>query len=237
MHAACDHSFKTLLREEWQRTVGHECEEAVKKWPLYIINGGLQAAVGLLQRHQLTATPAMYAVAYELEAAQAAFTQTVLPRYRSQLSSTFANRAFYAIEHVECLAMQTFLVQLQMRVTLSSVIWLHDGVWIPNEVSGDDIRFAERATLSALSLAEDDERLFQVRKLDSLAECATRELSLALRQAASVKGRSSAAPAHTRDHRHPRVQAAQASHNNDNEYLDIEWAKDSGWSEQKCFSG
>ena len=133
----------------------------------------MQTAIDLLRSHQLVATPAISSVAYELEAAQAAFTQTVLPRYRSQLVATFSNRAFYAIEHVECLAMQTFLRQLQMRVTLGSVIWLHDGVWIPNEVSASDIQFAERATLQALSLSVEDEQLFQVRRLCRTQDCAS----------------------------------------------------------------
>ena len=71
--------LRAFLREEWLRATGLECEEAVKRWPLYVINGGVQTAIDLLRSHQLVATPAISSVAYELEAAQAAFTQTVLP--------------------------------------------------------------------------------------------------------------------------------------------------------------
>ena len=181
--------LRAFLREEWLQGAGLECEEVVKRWPLYVINGGVHTATDLLRSHQLAATPAISSVAYELEAAQAAFTQTVLPRYRAQLAATFSNRAFYAIEHVECLAMQTFLRQLQMRVTLGSVIWLHDGVWIPDDVSESDILFAERATLQALSLSIDDERLFQVRRLEDLAERALDNLRSARRRVAPFQGR------------------------------------------------
>ena len=72
--------LRAFLREEWLRATGLECEEAVKRWPLYVINGGVQTAMELLRTHQSVATSAIYSVAYELEAAQAAFTQTVLPR-------------------------------------------------------------------------------------------------------------------------------------------------------------
>ena len=115
--------------------------------------------------------------------------------------------------------MQTFLRQLQMRVTLGSVIWLHDGVWIPNEVSASDIQFAERATLQALSLSVEDEQLFQVRRLDALAERALAELRIAPRRAAPFQGRITAAPVLTRDYPPALVQAARVSHANDDEYL------------------
>ena len=128
--------LRALLREEWRQANCHECDDAVKKWPLYVINGGIQAAEGLFLRQQLITTPAINAIAYDLTAACAAFTETVSPHFRSHLPTCFHNRSFFAAEHVECLAMQTFLVQLQQRVTLHSVIWLHDGVWIPSEVTG-----------------------------------------------------------------------------------------------------
>ena len=156
----------------------------------------------------------------KLEAAQAAFTQTMLPWYRARLASTFSNRAFCAIEHVECLAMQTFLCQLQMRVTLSSVIWLHDGVWIPENVPESDILFAERATLQELSLTIDDTRFFQVRTLEEPANRAQNNLRSALRQVAPLPGRVIDPPVLTRDRPHALVQTVRASHVNDDDHLD-----------------
>ena len=127
---------------------------------------------------------------------------------------------FYAIEHVECLAMQTFLCQLQMRVTLSSVLWLHDGVWIPDTVTKEDIQFAERATLQELSLSIDDTCFFQVRALDEPAQRARNSLRSAPRGDAPAKGRVIDPPEFTRDHPHAQLQTARVSHDNDDEYLD-----------------
>ena len=36
--------LRELLREEWKPVNCLECDDAVKKWPLYVINGGMQAA-------------------------------------------------------------------------------------------------------------------------------------------------------------------------------------------------
>ena len=207
--------LRALLRAEWHRDAGQECEEVVKRWPLYVINGGVGTAADLLQSHRLVASPAILAVAYELEAAQVAFTNTILPKHRNRLASTFSNRAFYAIEHVECLAMQTFLRQLQMRGTLSSVIWLHDGVWIPDTIPESDIMFAERATLQELSLSVDDTRFFQVRALEEPATRAQNSLRSAPRGVALPRGRVIDPPVLTRDHPHARVQTVRVSHVND----------------------
>ena len=167
---------------------------------------------------RIGATPGLYSLAYEIEAARDAFTQSALPQYRSQLDTTFANRSFYAIEHVECLAMQTFLMQLQMRITLESVIWLH-GVWIPCAVSRHEIQYAEQAMLRTLSLTTDDEPFFRVRRLDELAATAKTELGLAPRRTTPCRGRTDSAPVLTSAHPNASVQAARVSHNNDAEYL------------------
>ena len=212
--------LRAQLREEWRQANCHECDDAVKKWPLYVINGGIQAAEGLLLRQQLITTPAINAIAYELTAACAAFTATVLPRFRSHWPTCFHNRAFFATEHVECLAMQIFLVQLQQRVTLHSVIWLHDGVWIPSEVMAHDVRFAERAMLRALSLVEEGESLFQVCQLGSQAEHAVQLLTAAPRKEVAAAGRKGTEPKYTREHPNATVQAVRVSHSNDAEYLE-----------------
>ena len=119
-----------------------------------------------LSTYQLPLTPTLSSLAYEIEAARNTYTRFSLPKFRQQLETTFANRNFFAVDHVECLAMQAFLVQLQMRTTLGSVIWLHDAVWIPREVPINDIRFAERVMLQSLNLCSDDEPFCRVSQLD-----------------------------------------------------------------------
>ena len=115
--------------------------------------------------------------------------------------------------------MQTFLRQLQMRVTLASVLWLHDGIWIPDTVTKADIRFAERATLQEFSLTNDDTVFFQVRALDDAAQCARNNLRNAPRGNAPLKACTTDPPAFTRKHSHAQVQTVRVSHANDDEYL------------------
>ena len=170
--------LRELLRSEWSRTGCVDFDEAIKLWPLCVINGGMQAADDQLRRQQLVTTPAINAIAYELTAACAAFTTSVLPCLRSRLPTCFRNRAFFATEYVECMAMQIFLVQLQQRVTLRSVIWLHDGVWIPSEVEERDIRFAESVMLQAFSVRSEGETLLHVCQLDPYAEQAIQLYSM-----------------------------------------------------------
>ena len=212
--------LRALLRAEWNRHDEQEREEAFKKWPIYVINGGVGTAAGLLQSRQFMVSPTVLQLAYELEAARDAFTSTMMSKYRARLVSTFSNRAFYAIEHIECLAMQTFLRQLQMRNTVCSVIWLHDGVWIPQDISDSDILFAERATLQDLALTIDDTRFFRVRTLEGLAKRAQECLRGASRRDTPPPGRSTRCPELTRDHPHAVIQTTRASHVNDGDYLD-----------------
>ena len=127
---------------------------------------------------------------------------------------------FFATEYVECMAMQIFLVQLQQRVTLRSVIWLHDGVWIPSEVEERDIRFAERVMLQAFSVRSEGETLLHVCQLDPYAEQAIQLLNAAPRRDTAVVVRKGTVPKHTRDHPHANVQTERVSHANNAEYLE-----------------
>ena len=92
--------LRELLRSEWSRTGCVDFDEAIKLWPLWVINGGMQTADDQLRRQQLVTTPAINAIAYELTAACAAFTTSVLPCLRSRLPTCFRNRAFFATEYV-----------------------------------------------------------------------------------------------------------------------------------------
>ena len=212
--------LRELLRSEWSRAGCVDFDEAIKLWPLCVINGGMQAAEDQLRRQQLVTTPAINAIAYELTAACAAFTTSVLPCLRSRLPTCFRNRAFFATEYVECMAMQIFLVQLQQRVTLRSVIWLHDGVWIPSEVEERDIRFAESVMLQAFSVRSEGETLLHVCQLDPYAEQAIQLLNAAPRRDTAVVVRKGTVPKHTRDHPHANVQTERVSHANNAEYLE-----------------
>ena len=56
-------NLRNYLRKEWAHCIDPLCEEAVKKWPLYVINGGIQNAMSLLSTFRLSATPGLYSLA------------------------------------------------------------------------------------------------------------------------------------------------------------------------------
>ena len=94
-----------------------------------------------------------------------AFTASFLPILRPSLEVTFGNRHFYAAEAVESILMKQFISELQSFEYLSSVIWLHDGVWIPKTISYSSIRQVEKAMLNLFQLFG-MEPVFQIRDLN-----------------------------------------------------------------------
>ena len=109
----------------------------------------------------------MSAIAFDLEAARNACVPTVL-QSRSNLDSTFANRNFFACEYLETKLMCCFVRSIQKKNRCSSIIWLHDGVWISKSISLDDIRAAEREAVSHIfPSCPHTEPLFRVRDLVS----------------------------------------------------------------------
>ena len=71
----------------------------------------------------------------------------MLSRYRTDLEVSFRNRSYHACETIESRFMQHFFHNLCKRERISSAIWLHDGMWIAQEVSDDAIRLAEVESL------------------------------------------------------------------------------------------
>ena len=58
------------------------------------------------------------------------------------------------LEWYEEYVMLTFYKELTRRVYLKSVIWLHDGLWIPKEIPQEAILTAERIMLQQLQLEQ-----------------------------------------------------------------------------------
>jgi hypothetical protein len=69
------------------------------------------------------------------------------------------------LEWYEEYVMLTFYKELTRRVHLKSVIWLHDGLWIPKEISLEAILTAERAMLQQLQLEQTP--LFRIKDLST----------------------------------------------------------------------
>ena len=92
-----------------------------------------------------------------------AIVDTHLPRLRPQYYSSDRGATFRVLEWYEEHVMLTFYKELTRRVHLKSVIWLHDGLWIPKEVPLEAILTAERAMLHQLQLEQTP--LFRIKDL------------------------------------------------------------------------
>ena len=63
-----------------------------------------------------------------------------------------ANRPFHILEHVETLWLKHFVMYLCQHADISSLIWLHDGVWLSPLPSPDCLLAANRTASSHLGL-------------------------------------------------------------------------------------
>ena len=73
--------------------------------------------------------------------------------------------------------MISYYKELTKRCHLTSVIWLHDGIWIPRNVSHQVIFEAERAMLDQLQLNMNNSPLFSIRDLHSESQALLLNLS------------------------------------------------------------
>ena len=75
----------------------------------------------------------------------------------------FPNRHFYAVEAVEGIVMQLFLLEVRKRCLVPSILWLHDGFWIDKNVDDVILMAAERHVRSFLfPQASDGDPLFRI---------------------------------------------------------------------------
>ena len=106
----------------------------------------------------------------------------ILEAHRPDLviGASFRNHKYHACETVESQFMYNFYRSLGTRVQISSAIWLHDGMWVNQEVSDTAIRLAEADALNSVfpgyrqnapifRIAPLASRFFEIRdQLDSL---------------------------------------------------------------------
>ena len=74
----------------------------------------------------------------------------ILAAERPDLGVSYHNRNYHACETVESQFMYTFYRSLSTREQISSAIWLHDGMWVNQEVSDSAIRLAEADALNSV---------------------------------------------------------------------------------------
>ena len=117
---------------------------AIKIFPIRVINSGYREAVAFLSGLNLPAPAWLTSFAYELEAARDAFTSHVGAEIRPRLEVEYRNRHFFAVEAVEGIVMQLSLLEVRKRCVAPSVLWLHDGFWIDKSVDDTILVAAER---------------------------------------------------------------------------------------------
>ena len=86
------------------------------------------------------------------------------------MSDHVRGAAFRTLEWYEEHIMISYYKELTRRCHVTSAIWLHDGLWLPKEISPHLIYEAERAMLHQLQLESCDSPLFSLRELAADAQ-------------------------------------------------------------------
>ena len=102
--------------------------------PIRVINSGAARALKYVADKGLGIPPWIEAFAFDLEAARDIFTAHVRREVRPRVDALAKNRHFFAVEAIEAIFMQLFLLEVRKRTDTPSIIWLHDGLWIGREV-------------------------------------------------------------------------------------------------------
>ncbi len=105
------------------------------RFPIRIINAGVRNTLHRASAIGLIITPDVEAVAYELEAVRDVVTARTLQQCRPQQESSSSNKHFFALEYLESRFMIALLCEIKKRARCVSIIWLHDGLWVPKELS------------------------------------------------------------------------------------------------------
>ena len=127
--------LRNLLRQVWENTGAASVEEEIKRFPIRIINAGVRDTLSRAGKIGLPITPEIEAIAYELESVRDVITASTLQHERPHQDSTGANKRFFALEYLESQFMIAFLSEIKKRARCVSIIWLHDGLWVPKELS------------------------------------------------------------------------------------------------------
>ena len=136
--------MKLLWASRLSSDKGGEVGRAIKLFPIRVINSGAAAAFSHLHLLGLDTPPWVSAFAFDLEAARKVTTEHLLQSLRPGLDVAFRNRSFFAMEAIESIVMQLFLLEVRKRCFAPSIIWLHDGFWIDKHVDNEVLFAAEK---------------------------------------------------------------------------------------------
>ena len=143
----------------------------VKRHPLIVMNAGASEACSKIEReHHITCPPALHHLSLQIESATQALVNNHLPVKRPQYATHARGAAFRTLEWYEEHIMISYYKELTRRCHITSAIWLHDGLWLPKEISPHLLYEAERAMLHQLQLDSCDPPLFSLRELAADAQ-------------------------------------------------------------------
>ncbi len=118
---------------------GEEFASFVKLLPLRLLNTGTEQVLSYVTNQGYTLSAATIAVFRTIEMLRDIHTPRILCKYRKGLEVSFRNRNYHSCETIESQFMQTFYRNLCVREQIVSAIWLHDGMWVNQEVSDESI--------------------------------------------------------------------------------------------------
>ena len=138
----------------------------IKRHPLIVMNAGASEACAKIEReHHITCPPALLHLSHQIEIATRQIVSTHLPMRRPEYIMEARSATFRTLEWYEEYIMISYYKELTKRCHLTSVIWLHDGIWIPRNVTHQVISEAERAMLDQLQLNMTNSPFFSIRDL------------------------------------------------------------------------
>ena len=138
----------------------------VKRHPLIVMNAGAREACAKIEReYHITCPPALLHLSHQIEMATRQIVSAHLPALRPEYTTGERGAAFRTLEWYEEHIMISYYKELTKRCHLTSVIWLHDGIWIPRNIPQQVIFEAECAMLAQLRVSMSNSPLFSIREL------------------------------------------------------------------------
>ena len=131
----CVTPLRDRLRQVWSHAGVEQLEEEIKRFPIRVLNAGVQSTLQRARTIGLAIPPDIEAIAYELEAVRDTVTSMVMMQYRLHQPCTGSNKHFFALEYLESQFMVAFLREVKKRDRCVSLIWLHDGLWVHKDLS------------------------------------------------------------------------------------------------------
>ena len=138
----------------------------VKRHPLIVMNAGAREACAKIEReYHITCLPALLHLSRQIDMATRQIVSAHLPSLRPEYTTGERGAAFRTLEWYEEHIMISYYKELTKRCHLTSVIWLHDGIWIPRNIPQQVIFEAECAMLAQLRVSMSNSPLFSIREL------------------------------------------------------------------------